>query len=315
MVITEKWLNDNIVLGDGGLQLSQKQFSLLYSWFKDDIFNEGINGNKNLKKKWNVLLIGKEITDTQAVTFSNAKYEQSKSKKVTSRIIHNQIERALQLTAYAYDGKIPAHPHKRFVSLIGHIPSVDITNVAFCIDGTTIVEFYFDGEKYNRFRAVCAGQAESMNPPTFHTELLALIPPAIYGEEEKSKLLMDCTGKDIVECINKYKKKKIIVIQKKEKTIVLKASNPEEELHKTSKQKENEYKQAVKFAKKNGMTIYPRTEIEVLRDKFIDDFNTYNKNLKKKNESEISMQEYAKLCNIDINNPLSLYEYNGAPKQ
>ena len=217
MLITKEWLEDNIAQADGCQRLSQKQFDYLFTWYKDLIFEVDGKGNKNLKKKWQSFLVGKEINDTQANKFAEAKYTELSSKKLASRFIKNQIERAKQNCAALYNGKVPEHPQDRLVALVGHIPDVDINNVVYYPDGSTIIDFLFDAaadEKYRHMAVVRNGEPITLEPPTFQTNLFAIIPPAVYGEEEERKLLLDCTGKDIVECINKYRRKKIILKKK-----------------------------------------------------------------------------------------------------
>ncbi len=312
MLITEKWLEQNIVQTKKGYQLSQKQFEYLFLWYKDEIFTIDEKGNKNLKKKWQSLLVGKEINDTQANKFAEAKYTELSSKKLASRFIKNQIERAKQNCAALYNGKVPEHPQDRLVALVGHIPDVDLNNVVYYPDGSTIIDFLFDAaadEKYSHMAVVRNGVPITLEPPTFQTNLFAIIPPAVYGEEEERKPLLDCTGKDIVECINKYRRKKIILKKKSPATIVFKASKPADMFDKTAKQKEKEYKKEVKFAKKHGYTIQPRNDFDRIRDGFIDDFNELNKKLHKENKPGITLAEFAVMANVDLDNMITLLDY------
>ena len=311
MLITEKWLEQNIVQTKKGYQLSQKQFEYLFLWFKDEIFTTDEKGNKNLKKKWQSLLVGKELNDTKAKLFVDAKYTELSSKKLASRFIKNHIERAKQNCAVLYNGKVPEHPQDRLVALVGHTPDVDLINVIYYPDGSTIIDFFFDAatDKKNRHMAVVRnGVPLTLEPPTFQTDLFAIIPPVIAGEEEDRKHLLDCTGKDIVECINRYKKKKII-FKKKTPEVVTFKSSPEDMFTKTSKQKEKDYKKTVKTAKKLGITIQPRTDFERIRDGFIDDFNELNKKLEKQNKSTVTLQEFANMANVNLDDMTTLLHY------
>ena len=121
-------------------------------------------------------------------------------------------------------------------------------------------------------------------------------------------MIKDCTGKDIEECINELRRKKKLVI--KRKPVVLTATSPQSTEHKTVKQKDKEHKQAAKFAKKNGLPpIQPRSSFERLYDMFMDDYTEVNKKRAKKSLPELSVVEYAKIMNIDMQNPLSLMKY------
>lgn len=312
MLITEEWLEQNIVQTEQGYQLSQKQFEYLFLWFKDEIFTIDKKGNKNLKKKWQSILVGKELNDTKTKLFVDAKYTKLSSKKLASRFIKHQIAQAKAACAALY-GKEPEHPQDRLVSQVGHIPGVDLNHVLYYPDGAAIIDFFFDeadNKKYRHMAVVRSGVPLTLEPLTLKTDLFAVIPPTIDGEENEKKYLLDCTGKDIVECINKYRKKKHLILRKKTpEVIVLEDSKPEDVLKKTSKQKEKDYKKAVKTAKKLGLTIQPRTDFDRIRDGFIDDFNELNKKLEKQNKPTITMQEFANMANVDFSNGLTLLKY------
>ena len=90
MLITKEWLEQNILLNDrGSFQLSPKQMDLLYSWYPE-LFKEepGIN----FIKHWNKIIIGKEISETRAKVFADAKVEEGRNRKVVSEHIKKCIK-------------------------------------------------------------------------------------------------------------------------------------------------------------------------------------------------------------------------------
>lgn len=308
MLITKEWLEQNILLNDrGSFQLSPKQMDLLYSWYPE-LFKEepGIN----FIKHWNKIIIGKEISETRAKVFADAKVEEGRNRKVVSEHIKKCIKAGIDFCKYA-TGKEPEHPHVRIVSLIGHIPNVELIKVIFTPAPceVTAVEFIFeDSENYKHLECTCGGEPikDDSGKIILETKLFAIEPPLYAGDEPSKQEIKDCTGKDIVECINELRKKKRFIL--KRKPIVLSSESQNE--NKTSKQKDNEHKKIAKITKKNNLPpIQPRNNFEQQYDLFMDDLTTINKKRKQKNLPELTIVDYAQINNLDLQNPLSFYEY------
>jgi len=310
MIITKEWLDESILLNDqGSYQLSTKQMELLHQWLPE-LFKEG--DKIAFIKHWNKRIIDKELSDFQAFQFKKAKTPEHRNYQKISEHLKQVIAAGIQFCEYATN-KTPQYRHDRLIGEIGHIPEVDIYQVIFTPepDNLTVVRFTFeDSENFKNLECIRGGAPiiTKDGKKIFDTKLFAIIPPAIYGEDEETKLLKDCTGKDVVECINELRRKKKLII--KRKPITLTAANPDEELKKTCKQKDKEHKAAAKFAQKNGLgPIQPRSDFERLYDMFIDDFNKVNKKRTQKNLPELSVMEFAAKANIDMQNALSLMTY------
>lgn len=307
MTITKEWLHESILLNDhGSYQLSTKQMELLHQWLPE-LFKEG--DKIAFIKHWNKRIIDKEISDFQAFQFKKAKTPEYRNYKKISEHLKQVIAAGIQFCEYATN-KTPQYRHDRLIGEIGHIPEVDIYQVIFTPEpeNMTIVKFIFaDSENYKNLVCVRGGAPilTKDGKKIFTTKIFAIIPPAIYGEEETQKLLKDCTGKDVVKCINELRRKKKLIVKRKPITFV--APDPDVEIKKTCKQKDKEHKAAVKYARKNDLgPIEPRSDFERLYDMFIDDFNKVNKKRVQKKLPELSMMEYAAKVNVDIQNPLSL---------
>lgn len=309
MLITKEWLDKTILLNQhGSYQLSPKQMELLHSWYPE-LFREG--AGIDFIKHWNREILGKEISDVRAKIFLDAKVEEGRNRKVVSEHIKRCIQAGIEFCMYA-SGKKPEHPHVRIVSAIGHIPNVELLNVLFTPppQELTVVEFLFeDSENYKHLECICGGLPikDAEGKVCLETKLYSVEQPLYAGEEPIKKEIKDCTGKDIEECINELRKKKKLVI--KRKPVVLTAT-PQNTEHKTTKQKDKEHKQAAKLAKKNGLSpIQPRSNFERLYDMFMDDYTEVNKKRTKKSLPELSVAEYAKIMNVDMQDPLSLMKY------
>lgn len=308
MLITKEWLDKTILLNQqGSYQISPKQMELLHSWYPELFRDEdGIS----FIKHWNRQILGKEISDIRAKIFAEAKVEKGRNRKVISDHIKYCIKAGIEFCKYA-TGKEPEHPHVRIVSAIGHIPNVDIIKVLFTPPPTevTVVEFTFeDSENYKHLECVCGGlpMKDSTGKTFLETKLYSIEPPLYSDEEPIKKEIKDCTGKDIVNCINELRKKKKFII--KRKPIVLVAESESED--KNTKQKDKEHKQAAKIAKKNGLApIEPRREFERQYDLFMDDLHKINKKRLENFQPELSIIEFAQLVNVDMQNPLSLINY------
>ena len=308
MFITKEWLDKTILINQqGSYQISPKQMELLHSWYPE-LFRkeEGIS----FIKHWNKVILGKEISDIRAKIFAEAKVEEGRNRKVISEHIKHCIKNGIEFCKYA-TGKEPEHPHVRIVSAIGHIPNVDIIKVLFTPppEEVTVVEFIFeDSENYKHLECVCGGLPikDSLGKITLDTRLYSIEQPLYAGEEPIKKEIKDCTGKDIVDCINELRRKKKLIIKIKPTTFVA-GSTPE---YKSTKQKDKEHKQTAKLAKKNGLSpIQPRSNFERLYDMFMDDYTEVNKKRTKESLPELSVVEYAKIMNVDMQNPLSLMKY------
>ena len=308
MFITKEWLDKTILINQqGSYQISPKQMELLHSWYPE-LFRkeEGIS----FIKHWNKEILGKEISDIRAKIFAEAKVEEGRNRKVISEHIKRCIKNGIAFCKYA-TGKEPEHPHVRIVSAIGHIPNVDIIKVLFTPppEEVTVVEFIFeDSENYKHLECVCGGLPikDSLGKITLDTRLYSIEQPLYAGEEPIKKEIKDCTGKDIVDCINELRRKKKLIIKMKPTTFVA-GSTPE---YKSTKQKDKEHKQTAIKAKRNGLSpIEQRGDFERQYDLFMDDLKTINKRRMGISKPELSIIEYAQLTDIDMQNPLSLLNY------
>lgn len=308
MFITKEWLDKTILINQqGSYQISPKQMELLHSWYPE-LFRkeEGIS----FIKHWNKEILGKEISDIRAKIFAEAKVEEGRNRKVISEHIKRCIKNGIEFCKYA-TGKEPEHPHVRIVSAIGHIPNVDIIKVLFTPppEEVTVVEFIFeDSENYKHLECVCGGLPikDSAGKITLDTRLYSIEQPLYAGEEPIKKEIKDCTGKDIVDCINELRRKKKLIIKMKPSTFVAGSTSE----YKSTKQKDKEHKQAAIKAKRNGLSpIEQRGDFERQYDLFMDDLKAINKKRAEISKPELSIIEYAQLTNIDMHNPLSLLNY------
>lgn len=310
MLITKEWLDESILLNQqGSYQLSPKQMELLHSWYPE-LFKEG--QGIDFIKHWNREILGKEISDVRARIFLDAKVEEGRNRKVVSEQIKRCIKAGIEFCIYA-SGKKPEHPHVRIVSAIGHIPNVDIIKVIFTPppEELTVVEFMFeDSENFKHLECICGGLPikDEDGKVWLETKLYSIEQPLNANEEPIKTEIKDCTGKDIEQCLNEYRRKKKLVI--KRKPVVLAASPQNTAEHKTTKQKDKEHKKAAKLTKKNGLSpIQPRSNFERQYDLFMDDYTEVNKKRNKKSLPELSISEYAQIVNVDMQDPLSLLKY------
>jgi hypothetical protein len=309
MLITKEWLDKTILLNEqGSYQLSPKQMELLHTWFPE-LFKDG--PGIDFIKHWNREILGKEINDIKAKLFADAKTEEGQNYKIVSEHLKERIKTGIDFCIYA-KGTAPKHPHLKLVSLIGHIPEVNVTNVQFTPepDELTIVDFdYEDNENFKYLRCVCGGSPIETKDgkKVLETKLYSMEPVSNPDVGIIPKEIKDCTGRDIIECINELRKKKKFII--KRKPVVLEAASKDEG-YKTTKQKDKEHKQAAKWAKKNGLPpIQPRSNFERLYDMFMDDFMKVNKKRSKKNLPDLTLAEFAAIMGVDMQSMSSLQKY------
>lgn len=337
MQITKDWLNKNIkTYGKGMLNLSAQQFKLLYTWFPD-LFVQETNGTINIKSGWADSILKRTLSEQQSKEFYEASLMEKDSKASQSRHIKFIIKNAFDVYEYRFNKKLEKQPHTRLVSLIGHIEDVDLFRCDFLPDGTTFVHFnYAINDELRTFVVRCEGTPMQKNGKVvYETTLFEDIKPTFYGEEKTTKELKDCTGLDIVSCITDLAKKRKVVIVRKKKPMVFTSNTPEEiwedvpgqpnakrlnseklleyETSQTAVEKEKEYKQSVKMARKYKIQMFAKTDMERIRDLFLDDWKLYSDQEKAKGNPEVSIKEFAELCNVDIKNPLSLIDYKGMP--
>lgn len=292
MIITNDWLNNNIE-SQNGASLSSDQFQLLLKWFPDLFIDNG-NGVQ-IVKGWKNKLLGRTISKEQTLLFFNKSFYKNTKKSIISNYIKFQIQNGKELCKLKYN-KQPEHPHDHLVSLVGHIPGIDLINVLYKPDSTTIIQFSYTFDYEEQFFTLeCAGSPiNNTKPYQFYTYLYKGV-----KEEKSDKIYKDYTGKNIVECLELLKEKKKAVVIKKQKTVVYFPLN-------TTKK---ERKEKIAQIKERDKAIYDRVE-----KIFMEDFNNFNKKLKQQGEKEISLIEFAKICNVDILCAESLAGYKGIPK-
>lgn len=296
MLITRKWLEKSILLNENGsFQLSPKQVELLHSWFPE-LFKDG--PGISFVKHWNREILGKEISDIRAGLFLAAKFEEGRNRKAVSEQVKSRIQAGLDFCLATY-GKMPEHPHVRIVSLIGHIPGVDLIKVLFTPppEEVTAVEFIFeDSESFKHLECVCGGlpMKDAEGNVFLKTILYSIEPPLHVNDEPIKKELKDCTGKEITACIDELRRKKKFVVKRKAEVLAAGAGNA---------------KGAKAAGKKIGMPIQPQNDFETLYELFLKDFKKANERRGGEGLRELSLSEFAEIMSVDTSDPLSLKKY------
>ena len=96
MTITKEWLRKAILVDEkiGNYSISQKQTDLLYKWFTDLFYEEETKTKKSFVKNWLDFLCEKEISESQANTFIQAKTDKYESPHYISETLKIHIDRA-----------------------------------------------------------------------------------------------------------------------------------------------------------------------------------------------------------------------------
>lgn len=291
MIITKEWLHKAILIDEkiGNYSISQKQTDLLYKWFPDLFYEEETKTKKSFVKDWPDLLCKKEISESQANVFIQAKMDKYEAPHYVSETLKIHIDRALERYREKY-GEEPKRPQLRLISLIGHMEGVHIQEIFFFPEPniSTQVRFYFQAKTSDdpiTYWVICSSSKliEKNGKKCPETILYKEIPREIidnsipiYGDKVK-----DCTGLEITDCINEFRpKKKIVIIKRKPKMPKPIKEDP-----------------GLKALRKN-------------MENFNNDFESINEKRIEKGLEPITVKDFGAAFNIDPQDPFSVMKYN-----
>lgn len=188
MIINRRLLK-SVILYDENFHFtpSAQQIDYLYVWFPE-IFTEG----KHLKRNWMVLLKGKFISPNQYRKLSASKLSSIEDSKINKTKVNWKKVDYASKECEIETGKLPEHIHHAFLRRIFSLISVKIIDISIEPNGDTSVMFDYYGKIL---------QAECIELPEKLPDGKPNIKMYLWTSVNEK---IDCSGKEIKECIEKY---------------------------------------------------------------------------------------------------------------